>query len=156
MMNISFVPSIYIHRSIILSFIGKKKYACQFFSLQKIFFCDFRFSFLQESSFWRPGSGLFSLTVKIHHLNHHAFRFVCLGFFFLSFFLFVTIKSVLLRVLCINAEALLQDSFQQKENRQLFLARLHYINASGLILKTSQEDSFNKSKENNSFTSALM
>ena len=45
MTNISFAPSICIHRSIILIFI-EKKYACQFFSPRKIhFFHDFLYSF---------------------------------------------------------------------------------------------------------------
>ena len=56
-MNISFVPSVCIHRPIIFIFI-EKKYACRFFSLGNILFCDSRFSFLRESSFpwWIPGS----------------------------------------------------------------------------------------------------
>ena len=58
-MNISFVPSICIHRSIILIF-TEKTYACPFFFPQTIFFRDIRFSFLRESSFQRriPGSDL--------------------------------------------------------------------------------------------------
>ena len=55
--NISFVPSICTHRSIILIFI--ESMLVDFFSTEKIFFRDFRFSFLQESSFPRriPGAG---------------------------------------------------------------------------------------------------
>ena len=72
-MNISFVPSMCIHRSIILIFI-QKKYPCRFFYPRKIFFRDFRFSFPQKSLFLRriPGSVLwasgrvdFSLGVNI-------------------------------------------------------------------------------------------
>ena len=57
MTNISFLPLIYIHRSIVLIFI-EKKYACQCFFHRKIFFCDFQFSLPQESPFPRqiPGS----------------------------------------------------------------------------------------------------
>ena len=45
MTNISFVPSIYIQRSITLIFI-EKKYACRvFLSTENIFFHDFPFSF---------------------------------------------------------------------------------------------------------------
>ena len=53
----SFVPSICLHWSIILIFI-EKKYACRFFSMENIFFHDFRFSFPWESSFpwWILGS----------------------------------------------------------------------------------------------------
>ena len=59
-MNISFVPSVCIHRSIILIFI-EKKYTCRFFPpMENIFFRDFPFSFPQESLFlWRiPGSAI--------------------------------------------------------------------------------------------------
>ena len=57
-MKISFLPSICIHRSIILIFIDKK-YACWFFFPTKnILFRDFWFSFPWESSFPQriPGS----------------------------------------------------------------------------------------------------
>ena len=56
-MKISFLPSICIHRSIILIFI-EKKYACRFFPTENILFRDFQFTFLRESSFPQriPGS----------------------------------------------------------------------------------------------------
>ena len=59
MMNVSFVPSICIHRSIILTFIEKKEVCLSiFFPAENIFFQQFLFSFPQETSFPRqiPGS----------------------------------------------------------------------------------------------------
>ena len=50
-LNISFLTSICIHRSIILIFIGKKVCLLIFFQWKIFFFHDFRFSFLRESSF---------------------------------------------------------------------------------------------------------
>ena len=50
MMNISFVPSIYIHRSIILIFI-QKKYACRSFSMENIFSAIFDFQFCENPRF---------------------------------------------------------------------------------------------------------
>ena len=59
MTNISFAPSIYIDRSIILTFIDKKSMFVEFsHRIYFFFFRDFRFSCLRESSFLRriPGS----------------------------------------------------------------------------------------------------
>ena len=50
-MNISFLTSICIHRSIIFIFIGKKVCLSIFFQTENIFSHDFRFSFPRESSF---------------------------------------------------------------------------------------------------------
>ena len=60
MTNISFLPSVCIHRSIhhlhFQNFIDKK-YVCRFFPMENIFFCDFQFSFPRESSFLQPVPG---------------------------------------------------------------------------------------------------
>ena len=50
MMNISFEPSICIHRSIILIFI-EKRYACRFFSTENIFSAIFDFQFGENPHF---------------------------------------------------------------------------------------------------------
>ena len=57
-MNITFLPSICIHRSMILIFIEKKCMLVDFFAMENILFHNFRYSFLRESSFPRriPGS----------------------------------------------------------------------------------------------------
>ena len=62
-MIISFLPSICIHRSIILIFIGKKSMLFDLFALENILIRDFRFSFPREYSFPQriPGSKLFTV-----------------------------------------------------------------------------------------------
>ena len=62
-MNVSFLPSICIHRSIISTFIEKKSMLVNFFLHGKFFFLhDFRFSFPCESSFpWRTPGYVFCL-----------------------------------------------------------------------------------------------
>ena len=72
-MNISFVPSICIYRSIILIFI-EKGMLIDFFPTENVFFRDFQLSFPRESSFlWRiPGSGYEKIWLKSLFIMSHV------------------------------------------------------------------------------------
>ena len=64
MMNVSFVPSIWIHKSIILIFI-EKKYACRLFFQRKVFFSTiFDFHFRENPPFHDELQALF---FRIHY-----------------------------------------------------------------------------------------
>ena len=87
MMNVSFVPSICIHRSIILIF-TEKSMLVDFFPPQKISFSDdFLFSFPRESSFpqWIPGyvkpktRNCSKIPTSIHHPGSEG-KLVCFIF----------------------------------------------------------------------------
>ena len=51
MTNISFVPSICIHRFIVFIFIEKKSMLVDLFSMEKIFFREFDFNFRENRRF---------------------------------------------------------------------------------------------------------